>query len=57
MGSLSIWHWMAVGGIALLLFGGGSRLSNIMGDAARGIKAFREGLAPDGENKENVAPE
>ncbi|CAN5178694.1 twin-arginine translocase TatA/TatE family subunit [soil metagenome] len=44
MGGLSIWHWAIVAIIALLLFGGRGKLSGIMGDAAKGIKAFKEGL-------------
>ena len=44
MGSMSIWHWGIVAIIALLLFGGRGKLSGLMGDAAKGIKAFREGL-------------
>lgn len=44
MGSLSIWHWVIVLGVAALLFGGGGRLSAVMGDAAKGIRAFRIGL-------------
>ena len=44
MGSISIWHWAIVAVVVLLVFGGRGKLSNIMGDAAKGIKAFREGL-------------
>lgn len=44
MGSFSIWHWLIVIVLALLLFGGRGKLSGLMGDAAKGIKAFREGL-------------
>jgi sec-independent protein translocase protein TatA len=44
MGSFSIWHWVILGVVALLLFGGRGKLSSIMGDAAKGIKAFKEGL-------------
>ena len=47
MGSLSIWHWAIVAVIVLLVFGGRGKLSNIMGDAAKDIKAFREGLKDD----------
>ena len=47
MGSMSIWHWAIVAVIVLLLFGGRGKLSGIMGDAAKGIKAFREGLKDD----------
>jgi sec-independent protein translocase protein TatA len=41
---MSIWHWAIVAVVVLLVFGGRGKLSNIMGDAAKGIKAFREGL-------------
>jgi sec-independent protein translocase protein TatA len=44
MGSFSIWHWMAVMAVILLMFGGGGKLSRIMGDMGHGIKAFRSGL-------------
>ena len=47
MGSMSIWHWLVVGAIVLILFGGRGRVSDIMGDVARGIKSFRKGLADD----------
>jgi sec-independent protein translocase protein TatA len=48
MGSLSIWHWLIVLVIVALIFGGRGKLSGLMGDAGKGIKAFREGLK-DGE--------
>jgi len=47
VGSISIWHWAIVALIVFVLFGGRGKLSNIMGDAAKGIKAFREGLKDD----------
>ena len=47
MGSMSIWHWLVVGAIILILFGGRGRISDLMGDVARGIKSFRKGLADD----------
>jgi len=47
VGSISIWHWAIVALIVVVLFGGRGKLSNIMGDAAKGIKAFREGLKDD----------
>jgi len=37
-------HWIILGVVALLLFGGRGKLSGIMGDAAKGIRAFRDGL-------------
>lgn len=53
MGSFSIWHWLIVGVIAMLLFGGRGRISEVMGDVARGIKSFRKGLSDDDKNLEN----
>ena len=44
MGSLGPIHWIIVAVVALLVFGGRIKLSAVMGDAAKGIKAFREGL-------------
>lgn len=46
MGSVSIWHWVVVGVIVMLLFGRG-KISDIMGDAAKGIKAFKKGMSED----------
>ena len=48
MGSFSIWHWLIVGIIVLLLFGKG-RFSDMMGDVAKGIKSFKKGMAEDDE--------
>lgn len=47
MGSFSIWHWLVVLVVVLILFGGGGKLSRLMGDAARGINAFKKGLKDD----------
>ena len=44
MGSFSIWHWLVVLVVVLILFGGGGKLSRLMGDMARGINAFKKGL-------------
>jgi sec-independent protein translocase protein TatA len=46
MGGLSIWHWLVVAVVVLLLFGRG-KISELMGDAAKGIKAFKKGMADD----------
>ncbi len=46
MGSLSIWHWLVLIVVALLLFGRG-KISDLMGDVAQGIKAFKKGMAED----------
>jgi sec-independent protein translocase protein TatA len=47
MGSLSIWHWMIVIVVVMLLFGGRGKLSSLMGDFAQGIKAFKKGMSED----------
>ena len=47
MGSLSIWHWLIVGAVILLVFGGRGKISDMMGDVAKGIKAFKKGMADD----------
>ncbi len=46
MGSLSIWHWLIVLAIALLLFGRG-KIPELMGDVAKGIKSFKKGMNDD----------
>jgi sec-independent protein translocase protein TatA len=50
MGSFSIWHWLIVGILVLLLFGKG-RFSDMMGDVAKGIKSFKKGMTEDDEVK------
>ncbi|MGE0499590.1 MAG: twin-arginine translocase TatA/TatE family subunit [Rhizobiaceae bacterium] len=46
MGSLSIWHWIIVLVVVLLLFGRG-KIPELMGDMAKGIKSFKRGMADD----------
>ncbi len=46
MGSFSIWHWMVVLLVVLLLFGGG-KVSSLMGDFAKGIKSFKKNMADE----------
>lgn len=48
MGGFSIWHWLVVGVIILLLFGKG-RFSDMMGDVAKGLKSFKKGMSEDDE--------
>ena len=56
MGSLSIWHILFAVVVIALLFGGRGRISGIMGDTAKGIKAFREGLKGEDEAREEEEP-
>jgi sec-independent protein translocase protein TatA len=46
MGGTSIWHWLVVGVIVMLLFGRG-KISEMMGDVAKGIKAFKKGMTEE----------
>lgn len=61
MGSFSIWHWIIVLVVVLVLFGGGGKLSRLMGDAAKGINAFKKGLKEEkdegAEGKDGGAPD
>ncbi len=57
MGGLSLWHWIVVGAIVLLLFGGKGKISDIMGDFARGIKSFKKGLNEEDEEAKAPATE
>lgn len=53
MGAFSIWHWLIVLVVVLVLFGGGGKLSKLMGDAGSGIKAFKKGLKEEAANKDD----
>jgi len=57
MGSFSVFHWLLVLAVILILFGAG-KLPSVMGDMARGIKAFRSGIRDDdGKPDSSAAPE
>lgn len=56
MGSLSIWHWLIVLAVALLFFGGKGKISDLMGDFAKGIKSFKKGLQDDETAETPAAP-
>ena len=55
MGGLSPIHWVIIAIAALLLFGGRGKLSSIMGDAAKGVRAFRDGLKGEDEKPAEAA--
>jgi sec-independent protein translocase protein TatA len=55
MGTFSIWHWLIVLAIVVLLFGGAGRIPRLMGDMAKGVKAFKSGMKDEGENADNAA--
>ncbi|TDR93570.1 twin-arginine translocase TatA/TatE family subunit [Enterovirga rhinocerotis] len=58
MGGVSIWHWVVVGVVVMLLFGRG-KISELMGDMAKGIKEFKKGMAdePAASQQPPAAPE
>ena len=47
MGSFSIWHWIVIGVIVLVVFGGKGKISDLMGDVAKGIKSFKQNIKED----------
>jgi len=49
MGAMSAWHWIILGLVVVLLFGRG-KVSELMGDVAKGIKSFKKGMADDPED-------
>ena len=53
MGSLSVWHWLIVLAVVLLLFGGRGKISSLMGDFGKGLSAFKKGIS--GDNAEQAA--
>ena len=56
MGSFSIWHWLVVLMVVLLLFGSG-KVSTLMGDFAKGIKAFKKNMAEETDASMEAAAE
>ena len=55
MGGFSIWHWLVVGIVILLLFGKG-RFSEMMGDIAKGLKSFKKGMTEEEEAARTAEP-
>ncbi len=49
MGTFSIWHWLIVLAVVLVLFGGGGKISRLMGDFGKGLKSFKKGLKEEDE--------
>ncbi|UCH72683.1 MAG: twin-arginine translocase TatA/TatE family subunit [Rhodospirillales bacterium] len=53
MGTFSIWHWLIVLAVVLVLFGGGGKISRLMGDFGKGLKNFKKSMK---EEEEEGAP-
>jgi sec-independent protein translocase protein TatA len=49
MGSFSVWHWLIVLAVVLLLFGGRGKISSLMGDFGKGLSAFKKGVGAQEE--------
>ena len=48
MGTFSIWHWLIVLAVVLVLFGGGGKISKLMGDFGKGLKFFKKNIKEEG---------
>ena len=55
MGGFSLWHWLVVIIIVLLLFGKG-RISDMMGDLGKGLKSFKQGMADEDDKAKPGEP-
>jgi sec-independent protein translocase protein TatA len=51
MGTFGIWHWLILGAVALVLFGGRGKVSDLMGDFGKGINSFKKGLTEKDDPK------
>ena len=51
MGTFGIWHWLILGAVALVLFGGRGKVSELMGDFGKGINSFKKGLSEKDDPK------
>ena len=51
MGTFSVWHWLIVLAVVLVLFGGGGKIPKLMRDMGQGINAFKKGLKEDDKAK------
>ena len=56
MGFTSIWHWIIVLAVVLILFARPGKISGIMGDFGKGLRSFKEGVKPE-EAEEEIAEE
>ncbi|MGQ0585319.1 MAG: twin-arginine translocase TatA/TatE family subunit [Reyranella sp.] len=56
MGSFSVWHWLIVLAVVLLLFGGRGKISQLMGDFGKGLNAFKKGVGAGPEEAPQAQP-
>ena len=55
MGSFSIWHWLIVLLVVVLIFGT-KKLKNIGSDLGGAVKGFKDGMKSGGESADEAAP-
>ena len=53
MGAFSIWHWLIVLAVVVILFGGGNKLSRLMGDFGRGLRSFKSNMKEDASEQQD----
>ncbi len=51
MGFTSIWHWIIVLVVVLVLFGGRGKISSLMGDFGKGLKNFKKGVSSEDDER------
>lgn len=56
MGSFSVWHWLIVLAVVLLLFGGRGKISQLMGDFGKGLNAFKKGVGASPDETPQAQP-
>ncbi len=52
MGTFSVWHWLIVLVVVLVLFGGGGKIPKLMRDMGQGVNAFKKGLKEEDKDKD-----
>jgi sec-independent protein translocase protein TatA len=57
MGGMSWIHWLLLAGVALILFGGRGKVSDLMGDFGKGINSFKKGLSEKPEEPKVINAE
>jgi len=57
MGTFSIWHWLVVLVVVLVLFGGGGKISRLMGDFGKGLKSFKKGMKEEDVAEDGIKDE
>ncbi len=54
MGTFSVWHWLIVLVVVLVLFGGGGKIPKLMRDMGQGVNAFKKGLKEEDKDKDKA---